>query len=594
MPAPSVMQAAEAMITTILAGKAPARAASAQHQSTPAASAPHLVQTHASVVVLLPDLVYKLKKPVNLGFLDYSTPMLRRQWCREEVLVNAPLAPGIYLGVAPIVRTQREEMHIGPIFSPESVPEPASSLEEGTVVDYAVVMRRLPETATLAGWLQSGRLSAAMLEAVARRLAAFHAEARADDEVRRYGQPELLAFNWQETLTQLQPYLGRTLDQSTYEQIQRYVEQFLAQRRALLLGRIAQGCIRDGHGDLRLQHVYWLESPPEDGQQEPQLLFLDRIEFNTRFRYADIAAEVAFLAMELEYSARVDLADAFVDAYVRATEDESLREVLPFYLCYRACVRGKVASLLLDEPEVPLEERDQAQQQASALFALAAHYASRPAGATLVMIGGLMGTGKSTLARTLQQTTGAALFSSDVIRKRLAGLAPGETRAEAFGKGIYAPAWGTRTYQALHALAILALQEGRSVILDASFLRREDRQIMAQAAAAQGVPTFFIECFCPKEEALARLRHRWSQRQRIATPGLSGVGELSLRSSTVEASDGRPDLYDAQCAHWQPCLPATEQITGVPFRTDRPLPVLLAQLLDILGQPCLACRLVLP
>jgi predicted kinase len=211
------------------------------------------------------------------------------------------------------------------------------------------------------------------------------------------------------------------------------------------------------------------------------------------------------------------------------------------------------------------------------------------------MIGGLMGTGKSTLARTLQQTTGAALFSSDVIRKRLAGLAPGETRAEAFGEGIYAPAWGTRTYQALHALAILALHEGRSVILDASFLRREDRQMMAQAAAAQGVPAFFIECFCPKEEALARLRLRWSQRQRVAVPSPgSSSGEASQRSSTVEASDGRPDLYDAQCAHWQSCLPATEKITGVPLRTDRPLPVLLAQLLDILEQPRLACRLVQP
>jgi len=539
-----------------------------------------VIQTHASAVVLVANQVYKLKKPKNFGFFDYSTPALRRHFCQQEVLLNARLAPQVYLGVAPVLLFAGGRLCFGRTFLPDDVPLPGAMLDGGCIVDYAVVMVRLPDEATLEHRVCTGTASPSLLQEIARYVAAFHATSHTDAHIASFGGVEVIRSNWEENFAQMKPYLDRSLDAFTYNCIVEYIRHFLDERTPLFCSRVRDGRIRDCHGDLRLQHVYVLDEPDSPAHR---LAILDGIEFNERFRYSDVASEIAFLAMELEGAGRYDLSRMFVDSYVAETGDEALREMLPFYICYRACVRGKVCSFELDEPEVPEAQREAAQEEAASLFALAASYASGPTGPSLLMMGGVMGTGKSTLARALQHELGWALFSSDTIRKQLADLDAAQPQADAFGQGVYSPDWTTRTYQALLVEAGAALASGRSVLLDASFIRRVDRQAAARVATAHGAHTIFVECVCPQEVALERLARRWKARMARS----QAMGEEASR-----ASDGRPDLYDFQCAVWE-AFDADEEPRTEHFAvsTASSLAISVEQVLDALNVPHFACRL---
>jgi aminoglycoside phosphotransferase family enzyme/predicted kinase len=533
-----------------------------------------VIQTHASAVLLTRERAYKLKKPKDFGFFDFSTPALRRHFCGQEVHVNRRLAPQVYLSVAPVVEYTDGRFRFGPTCAPDDVPMPGCLLDGGHVVDYAVVMVRLPDEAMLESRVRAGTASPALLAEIARYVAAFHATSRTSEHIASFGGLDIIRGNWEENFTQMKPYLGRTLDAATYDQITGYIRRFLEGRTGLFESRVREGRIRDCHGDLRLQHVYILDTVDDPAQR---LAILDGIEFNERFRYGDVASEVAFLTMELEAANRCDLSRAFVDAYVAETGDEALRELLPFYTCYRACVRGKVTSFQLDEPEVPAAQRETARKAATSLFALAASHTSGPTRPTLIMVGGLMGTGKSRLSRALQHELGWALFSSDTVRKCLAHLDPRQPRPDAFGEGLYSPERTASTYKALLAQASDALVLGRSVLLDASFIRQASRQEMAQQASAQGANVIFIECVCPREVALDRLARRWQAR-------LEGSRETTEEAS--RASDGRPDLYDAQCALWEDFDPQAEAHTQhAVITTTQPITVCVEQVLDVLHMP---------
>jgi uncharacterized protein len=535
-----------------------------------------VIQTHASAVVLTASRVYKLKKPKDFGFFDYSTPALRRHFCQQEVLLNTRLAPQVYLGVAPVLLFSGDRLRFGPTFLPGDVPLPGTMIDGGCVVDYAVVMARLPDEAMLECKVRAGTADSSLLGEIARSVAAFHATAQTDEHIASFGRLEVIGGNWEENFEQMRPYVGRTLDTPTYDRIVAYIRHFLDERTPLFASRVEDGRIRDCHGDLRLQHVYLLDS-------EHRLAIIDGIEFNERFRYSDVASEVAFLAMELDAAGRFDLSRAFVDRYVAATWDDTLREVLPFYTCYRACVRGKVTSFQLDEAEVLAAQRESARQEAASLFALAASYASGPTRPTLLMVGGLMGTGKSTLARALHHELGWALFSSDTVRKCLAHLDPAQPAAFAFGQGLYRPEQTAHIYQAMLVEAGAVLASGRSVLLDASFIRRADRQAAAREATARGAHTLFVECICPREVALERLARRWKARVERS----QATSEEASR-----ASDGRPDLYDAQCAVWE-AFDADEEPHKEHFAvsTTSSLVISVEQVLDALHLPHFACRL---
>ncbi len=544
----------------------------------PAAPIP-LMQTHASAVLLVGDYAYKLKKPRDFGFFDYSTPALRRHFCQEEVRLNARLAAEVYLGVAPVVRAADGRARFGPTLPLDRVPEPDAACDGGTVIDYAVVMARLPDEATLDARVRVGTVTPEMLADVAKHIAAFHARAATNEHIAAFGDKAVIDGNWEENFAQMRPYVGRALDAATYERMAAAVRRFLEQRRTLFAERRRSGCIRDCHGDLRLPHVYIL------GQRAAgsRIAVIDCIEFNERFRYGDVAGEVAFLTMELDAAGRPDLSRAFVAAYVRECGDAALPELLPFYACYRAYVRGKVAAFQMDEPEVPTGQREAAREQAQALLGLAAHYAGGLRPQTLLLIGGVMGTGKSTLAAALQRELGWVLCSSDATRKRLAGLAVAEPQAAAFEQGLYSQAWTEHTYQALREEAKETLARGRSVLLDASWARRADREAAERLATEAGAQAVFIECVCPPAVALGRLAHRWDARV---------AGGAQAKAEASRASDGRPELYERQRAAWEAFNAAREPgLRHLQIETAGALAASVEQALNALGIPRFACWL---
>jgi uncharacterized protein len=534
-----------------------------------------VVQTHASAVLLAADRVYKLKKPKNFGFFDYSTPALRRHFCGQEVLLNRRLAPRVYLGVAPVLANGGGRFRFGPLYAPEEVPMPGAVLKGECVVDYAVVMVRLPDEAMLESLVRAGTATPALLAEIARFVAKFHASIPTNQHIASFGAPGVLRGNWEENFAQIKPYIGRTLDAATYDRLARYVHRFMHERAALFASRVRDGYVRDCHGDLRLQHVYLLAMPEANASHPYSIVILDGIEFNERFRYSDVTSEVAFLVMELDAAHRPDLSRAFVESYVAATGDDALRELLPFYACYRACVRGKVSSFQLDEVEIPPAQRVLARQQAAGLFALAESYTGGPTRPTLLLVGGLMGTGKSTLALALQRELGWALFSSDMLRKHLANLAPDRPMAEAYGQGIYSREWTARTYEALVQEASRVLADGRSVLLDATFLRRVDRQAAARQARQFGAKTMFVECISPRGLALQRLVQRWNARMQ---------GERTGPEAASRASDARPALYDDQAACWEGFEPGEEpESEHVAITTAQPLAASVKQVLDAIS-----------
>ncbi len=304
-----------------------------------------LVQTHTSWVILLDKVVYKIKKPVNFGFLDYSTLEKRKENCEKEVLLNRRLCSWVYLGVVPI--SEKEGRWV---------------LEDGSrVVEYAVKMRRIPDESILSNRLDS--ISPEDMERVARVVADFHSRAERVDE---FGKPEVMRFNTDENFQQTEKYIGVTISKEDYEFIKERTNRFYEVYEDLFYKRMKEGRIRDGHGDIRLEHVAFLEEG---------VCIFDCIEFNDRFRYGDVLNDMCFLSMELDFAGRQDLSNAYEEEYLKLTGDPEFEVFLPFFKCYRAYVRGKVTSFLLDDPHVPEEEKRKAQDKAGRLFKLARTYA---------------------------------------------------------------------------------------------------------------------------------------------------------------------------------------------------------------------------
>lgn len=462
-------------------------------------------QTHASVVFLAGDRAYKLKKPVDFGFLDYSTLARRRAMCRREVALNRRLAPEIYLGVLPVVE-RAGKVAVG---------------GSGTVIDWLVEMRRLPDERSLASLVRHRSVGDPDIRAIARRLAAFHAAAETGPGISRYGSPTTIRRNIRENEVQIAPYVGIALSAAAYQEIVVAGRRMLRERRNDVLARLVAGRVRDGHGDLRCDHVYLL----------PEIQVVDCIEFNRRFRYADQAADLAFLAMDLEASGRPDLAAVLVDEY-QAVSGDDLGAVLPLYVSYRACVRGKVATLRSDEPELAAADRAGALVEAARYFALARRTGRGDCAPRLIVVCGLTGSGKSVLASALADAIGAQVFEADQMRKRLAGLDPAAHRDDALDTGLYDTSMNERVYRALLDAADGEIAAGRPVILDATYRRRADRQAVAALAGRSGAQAVFVECVVDEATALARIGRR--------------------RADPTRTSDSRSEIYFAQRASFEP------------------------------------------
>lgn len=444
-----------------------------------------LVQTHISYVLLAGSEVFKVKKAVRFSFLDFSTLARRRYFCREEVRLNRRMAPDVYRGVVAICADGDTFR-----FAPEA---------DTGAVEYAVRMRRLPAERMLDTLLARGAVTAAMIDAVARRLADVHRSADAGPQVSANGDPAAILAILRDNYANARPFRDLTVSSGDDDAIQVFAHGFLRQQEPLLRRRQAQRHIRDCHGDLRAEHVCF----------DPEPLMFDCIEFSRQFRYCDTASEIAFLAMDLDSRERPDLARHLIAAYATYAADPDLPRLVPFYQCYRAYVRGKVDSLKSAEAEVETSEREQARRSARGHFALAYRYTwSYTRG--LVLIAGLSGTGKSAIATALQARTGLAHVNSDVVRKALAGVAADTHLPAAYATGLYTPAHSARTYDAVFAAAGEHLAAGAGVVLDATFQRRADRDAARAVAAARGVPFVLLECCCAEEQ----VRQRIAQRQR--------------------------------------------------------------------------------
>jgi uncharacterized protein len=469
-----------------------------------------VVETHISWVILVGPYAYKLKKPVDFGFLDFTTLERRRADCEAEVALNRRLCPDLYLGVVDVVLRDRRYCIGAP----------------GEPIEPAVWMRRLPESGMLPALLARGTADERLMRRLARRLATFHGGASTGPGVNEYGGLATLRHNWEENFAQTEPFVGRTLTADVRDVVRAYVDGFLIDQRPLLERRVAEGRIREGHGDLHTGSVCVAGR---------RLYLFDCIEFNQRFRCADVAAEVAFLAMDLGHLGHADLGSDFVDAYITASGDAELRKILNFYTCYRAYVRGKVLSFRLDEPERSPAEAMQIAAEASAYFNLAWAIAGGLGRPLIVVTMGLPATGKTTLARALAGHLGLVHLSSDVMRKQLAGLRATQHRFEGFERGLYSRAHSARTYAALRRRAARYLRRGQSVVLDASYGQPRERRALHGLARRTGARLVVLVCRADEAVLCARLSARARE------PGNASDARLelwpALRAAFVEPDE---------------------------------------------------------
>ena len=461
-----------------------------------------LIQTHISYVFIAGAFVYKLKKAVRFSFIDCTDLSQRRHLCGEEIRLNRRLAPDVYLGMYPIFR-------VGPdfVFGDESA-------EHSLAVDYVLKMRRLPAECMLDRMLARREVDLTTIRKLASVIVDFYRTA-SFTHAARYGSASELWRLIVGELIDMERLLGLTLTPEELPTIENYCRGFITAHWEMLNARVQAGRVREGHGDLRCEHICI---------EDRKISIFDCVEFSERLRTCDIASEVAFLAMDLDRLGAQDLADELVGAVAESAQDEQLPLLMPFYKCYRAVIRGVVESLRSRQAEIEDDERKSAIGLAGRYFSLACDYAkaARPA---IVVVCGLSGTGKSTLARALKHRFGFAIVSSDRTRKKLASIPAESSAANAYQAGIYSKASTVSTYVAMLDDAEHLLIDATGVILDATFQDPAHRKAALDLAARVKVPILFVECRADDAE----IRRRLIERQKTGHNPSDATVEVYLR-----------------------------------------------------------------
>ncbi|MCU0567355.1 MAG: AAA family ATPase [Oculatellaceae cyanobacterium Prado106] len=437
-----------------------------------------VIQTHISYVFLTGDYAYKAKKPMNFGFLDFSTLDKRQHFCQEELRMNKRGAPGLYLDVLPITETAGQFALAG----------------NGTPAEYVVKMRQFPQDAQLTSLFDRGELTEERLQELAKAIAHFHQTCHTDDYIRSFGKVEQVRQAFDENYEQTEQYIGGPQTQQQFDETRAYTDRFFADRADLFNQRIAEDRIRECHGDLHLGNICLWEN---------QLMLFDCIEFNEPFRFVDVMYDIAYIIMDLQVRNRPDLAAIFLSAYAEQTGDWEGLQVLPIYVSRQTYVRAKVISFLLNDPNVSAADKQQASDNAALYYRLAWEQTQPKAGKLFLMCG-LSGSGKSTAARQLTRQTGGIYIRSDAVRKHL-GSVPLDQKG---GSDLYSPEMTAKTYDRLLSLGTTLARQGYSVILDAKYDRQALREVALTQAQAANIPLQIVHCDAPVEVLRDRLLQR--------------------------------------------------------------------------------------
>jgi len=428
-------------------------------------------QTHISWVFLTGKYAYKIKKPVNYGFLDFTTLAKRKYFCEIELALNKRLCKDIYLAVLPITQSNGS-IKIG---------------SKGKIIDYALKMKQLPQKSIMSVLLKKGIVSKSYISRIAKIIANFHK--KADTVERKYGSLKIIKFNWDENFQQTREFVDKSISKKQYGYMKKKINNFFHYNKNLFARRIKDRKIRDCHGDLHSGNIFITD----------KIYIFDTIEFNKRFRYGDVASEVAFMAMDLDFHGRKDLSEHFVNEYIKYSKDEELLKLLNFYKCYRAYVRGKVLSFLRNRSGYKIAKK---------YFALAKDYSqlliTEP---SLILTCGLSGSGKSWVARYTTKYGNFKIIRSDVVRKQLSGLRKAKS---AYKRGIYSPEFTEKTYVEMLKRARRLLRKGHSVILDATFAKKSHRKLAEMLAVVMRVPFAIAYCTAPESVIMKRFRGRRS------------------------------------------------------------------------------------
>lgn len=462
-----------------------------------------LMETHISWVLLTGDFAYKIKKPVNFGFLDFSTLEKRHRCCEQELHLNRRLAPALYLDVVPISGT-----YAMPIIS-----------GSGEAFEYAVKMAQFAQSAQLDNMLAAGELKVEHMDAIARMVADFHHSIRVADDTMDYGNKSAIYQPVKENFTQIYAHLDTSRYTDTLDELRQWINSAFERLESVFEQRKRDGFVRECHGDMHLRNMVWLDSGPGA---------FDCIEFNPRLSWIDVISEVAFLVMDLQDRKQYPLANRFLNSYLEITGDYAGLSALRFYLCYRALVRAKVDALRLEQKNVAEEEKTRSLAEFESYLELASHYTQQPAPKLMIMHG-VSATGKSTASHALVDALGAIRIRSDVERKRLFNIPASISAVNGIDTGIYTPQASQQTYTRLLELASVVISAGYSVIVDATFLEYEQRRTFQALADRLDVAYIIIDMTAPENI----LRQRIMQRK-------NNVSDADLAVLEHQLSNQRP------------------------------------------------------
>lgn len=482
-----------------------------------------VLETHISWLVLTGPYAYKIKKPLNLGFLDFSTLDKRRHYCDEELRLNQRLAPEIYLEVIPVTG---------------SIARPRLG-GSGTPLEYAVKMVQFPQQARLDYCLQRGELSPQGINSLADKVAQFHQALTSAPQDSLYGMPETVLQPALENFEQLDNLLKEEADREQVASLRQWTEAQWQSLQTEFSARKKAGFVRECHGDLHLGNIAWVKG---------QFIIFDCIEFNENLRWIDVINELAFLVMDLEHRGRPDLAWRALNAYLERSGDYSGLAVLRYYQVYRSLVRAKVTAIRLGQAVHSAAERQAIQESYRGYPELALSY-THPPETPLIITHGLSGSGKTTLSEPLIERLGAIRLRSDIERKRLHGLKPQERPGQGVASGMYSAKSSGRVYQHLQELAQTTISAGYPAIIDAAFLKQAQRQAFQDLARKLGVPFAILDFRCEPQQLQQRIRARQRENQ--------------------DASDADLAVLEHQQATQEP-LTEAEQERTLPVETSQP------------------------